>query len=207
MNRPDPRSPLVFDTRELSRRPGSMLERSRTLPAPEDLGTDVIAVPAGSPLELELRFESVVEGVLVSGSATATATGTCVRCLEPLRYPVSARFQELFAYVDRAAHHQEVGVDPDEDDVRELAGDLVDLEQVCRDAVVPSLPFKPVCRGDCPGLCSRCGLPLADDPGHQHEVADPRWAALSALAGQRGDYPRDPAQDHRSTPNNREKRN
>ena len=48
--------------------------------------------------------------------------------------------------------------------------------------VVPSLPFQPVCREDCPGLCSECGARLADDLGHQHDVIDPRWAALNALS-------------------------
>ena len=184
MTRLDLRNPLVLDTRELSRRPGTMQEISRTVEAPDDFGTDVIAVPAGSPLELEIRLESVVEGVLVSGSVRATSTGACVRCLEPATYPVDVTFQELFAYADRAAHHHEVGVNADEDEVYELAGDLVDLEPVLRDAIVPSLPFQPVCREDCPGLCSECGALLAQDPGHHHEATDPRWATLSGLLRQ-----------------------
>jgi len=49
---------------------------------------------------------------------------------------------------------------------------------------VPALPFQPVCRPDCPGLCSECGLPLAEDPEHQHDRIDPRWAALSAMTEQ-----------------------
>jgi len=53
---------------------------------------------------------------------------------------------------------------------------------VLRDAVVPALPFQPVCRDDCPGLCSECGARLADDPDHHHDVIDPRWSALSALS-------------------------
>ena len=56
-----------------------------------------------------------------------------------------------------------------------------DLETVLRDAVVPTLPFQPVCRDDCPGLCAQCGLHLAEDPDHHHEVIDPRWSALSGL--------------------------
>jgi len=181
MTRLDPRHPLVFDTRELRRQPGSMHEISRVVEAPEDLGTDVIAIPLGSPIALELRLESVVEGVLVSGSAQSWATGACVRCLEPATTRVAVTFQELFAYPDRAAHHHEVGVDSDEDDVYELVGDLIDLETVLRDTVVPSLPFQPVCRADCPGLCSECGALLADHPDHHHEVLDPRWASLSEL--------------------------
>ena len=49
------------------------------------------------------------------------------------------------------------------------------------DSLVPALPFQPVCRDDCPGLCSECGARLADDPAHAHESADPRWAELQSL--------------------------
>ena len=163
-----------------------MRELHREVGAPEELGTDVIQVPAGSPVDLDLRLESVVEGVLVSGSVRATATGACVRCLDEVSTPVEVDLQELFAYPDRAAHHREVEADPDEDDVRSLVDDLVDLEPVLRDAVVPALPFQPVCRDDCPGLCSECGARLADDPDHHHDVLDPRWAALDGLLAEQG---------------------
>ncbi|MEO7058658.1 MAG: YceD family protein [Lapillicoccus sp.] len=186
MNRLNPRNPMVIDTRELQRRPGSMQEVSRVVGAPEDLGTEVISVPMGAPVELELRLESVVEGVLLSGSVSATATGACVRCLETATYPVEVTLQELFAYPDRAAHHLEVAAESDEDDVRELVDDLIDLEPVLRDAVVPALPFQPVCRVDCPGLCSECGALLAQDPDHHHDLLDPRWASLSGLLGDAG---------------------
>ena len=183
MNRLNPRLPLVFDTRELSRRPGSMVEIQRTVPAPDDLGDiDLIGIPPGRDIELELRLESVMEGVLVTGSAQATATGACVRCLDPITRHVGGRFQELFAYADRAAHHEEVATEDDEDEVYELVGDLFDLEPVLRDAMVPAMPFQPVCRNDCPGLCSDCGAHLADDPAHHHDQLDPRWAALQSIA-------------------------
>ena len=181
MTRLDPRKPLVFDARELQRQPGSMHEMSRVVEAPEEFGTDIFAVPVGAPIEVELRLESVVEGVLVTGSARATATGACVRCLEPATKLVAVTFQELFAYSDRAVHHHEVDVDSDDDDVYELVGDLIDLETVLRDAVVPALPFQPVCSANCPGLCSECGALLATDPDHHHDVLDPRWASLTGL--------------------------
>lgn len=177
----DPRAPLVLDTKELGRRPGNMVERSLSAPAPEGLGNEVIGVTEGQPLELDLRLESVMEGVLVSGTVRATATGACVRCLDGVEEDIDLPFQELFAYTDRAAHHGEVA--DDDEDLLELEGDLADLEPVLRDTVVPALPFKPVCREDCPGLCSECGARLADDPDHHHEVIDPRWSALAELAG------------------------
>jgi uncharacterized protein len=173
----DPRAPLVLDTRELGRRPGSQREVSRTVPAPADLGIEVLGVPQGSPVELDLRTEAVMEGVLVTGTAHAVLEGECARCLEPISDEIEVRFQELFVYDDQ-------GVDPDEElEVSTLQDDLVDLEPLLRDAVVLALPFQPLCEDDCPGLCVECGARLADDPDHTHDApVDPRWGALAQLA-------------------------
>ncbi len=152
----------------------------RTVEAPVDLGTDVIGIPTGTDIELELRLEAVMEGVLVSGSIRGQAVGECVRCLGEVVEDVDVSLTELYVYPGRAAVAKEDG--DDEEDTRELEGDLIDLEPALRDAVVPALPFQPLCRPDCPGLCSICGAPLADDPDHSHETLDPRWAALSGLA-------------------------
>ncbi len=166
----------MLDTRELGRRPGSQREVSRTVPAPADLGIEVLGVPQGSPVELDLRTEAVMEGVLVTGTARAALEGECARCLEPISDEIEVRFQELFVYDDQ-------GVDPDEElEVSMLQGDLVDLEPLLRDAVVLALPFQPLCEDDCPGLCVECGARLADDPGHAHDApVDPRWEGLARL--------------------------
>lgn len=170
----DPRKPLVLDAHELGRRPGTMLRVQRSVPAPVDLGNGVIAVTPDSPMELDLRLEAVMEGVLVSGTVSATASGECVRCLDPVVEAVLVDVQELFL-------HEKPAEGEDDAELPLLDGDLLDLEPVVRDAVVPSLPFQPVCDPDCPGLCSRCGARLMDDPDHGHEESDPRWSALQAL--------------------------
>ncbi|MFJ4685698.1 YceD family protein [Streptomyces sp. NPDC091377] len=183
----DHRNPLVFDTHELGRRPGALQRLTRTVDAPKDLGLKgVIGVPEGAPVELELRLESVMEGVLVTGTARARAEGECVRCLEPLEQELVADFQELFSYPDaddRGRVIAEPGDDAEADEDRlRLEDGLFDLETVLRDAVVLALPMQPVCQDDCPGLCSECGARLADDPDHHHDAADIRWAALQGLA-------------------------
>jgi uncharacterized protein len=159
-----------------------------TVPAPADLGIEVLRVLEGSPVELDLRLESVMEGVLVTGSARAELSGECVRCLEPISDDVEARFQELFVYAEHQTSHDE------DDEVSTLEGDLLDLEPLLRDAVVLALPFQPLCMDDCPGLCPECGARLADDPDHTHEAAiDPRWATLAGLA--QDDDPQQQAQN------------
>ncbi len=174
------RSPLVLDTHELSRRPGTMREVARVVAAPADLGTAVIGVPEGADLTLGLRLEAVLEGVLVTGVVRGTAVGECVRCLDEVRDEVTVRVQELFVYPERAEAADDAG-DEDAEDEPELTDDLADLEPVVRDSLVTALPFQPLCRQDCPGLCSECGARLEDDPEHHHDVVDPRWAALQTM--------------------------
>lgn len=166
----------MFGTRELGRRAGAMRSYHRTVPAPADppLGIDVIGVPAGAPVELDVRLESVSEGVYVSGRVQAPLAGECARCLDPLTDGVDVELAELFAYPDSITDET---TDPDE--LPRVVDEQVDVEQVVRDAVVLGLPLSPLCTPDCAGLCPECGERRADlAPDHGHETLDPRWAAL-----------------------------
>jgi uncharacterized protein len=176
----DPRAPLVLDTRDLPRRPGAMRVIQRTVAAPADLGLELIGVPAGADLTLDLRMESVTEGVLVSGEISGPVEGECGRCLRPVTDSVRVSIQELYAY-----EHSATDETTEEDEVGRLQGDLLDLEPALRDAVVLALPNHPLCREDCPGLCPECGVPWDELPaGHSHAQLDPRWAALAQLTEQ-----------------------
>jgi uncharacterized protein len=171
---------LTVSVKELGRRPGTSKEQSVDFAAPADLGTDVIGVPEGSPVQLELLIESVLEGVLATGTVRARARGECVRCLGEVGLPVEATFQELFVYPERAEAARGAAGTAGEDQP-EVVGDALDLNPAVRDAVVLALPFGPLCREDCPGLCAECGASLAEDPAHGHRVVDARWALLEDL--------------------------
>jgi DUF177 domain-containing protein len=160
-----------------------MRQEHLTVPAPSDLGVEMVGVPRDADLELDLRLEAVMEGVLVTGTTRVPLVGECSRCLDPLTSTFEVEFQELFDYPDTRFGRSEQAAGEDE---RHLEGDLLDLEPVLRDAVVLALPLSPLCRDDCPGLCSECGVRLADEePDHQHDAVDPRWAALQGLVDQR----------------------
>ena len=149
-----------------------MKELTRTVPAPEGIGIDVIGVPPGSPVELELRLESVVEGVLVTGTAEVQLRGECARCLDEITRTEVIDVQELFLYPDKEL---------DDVEASRIEGELLDLEPLLRDAVVLDLPFTPLCQPDCKGLCPRCGANLNREPEHGHsEATDPRWAGLAS---------------------------
>jgi uncharacterized protein len=148
---------------------------TRVVPAPEDgLGLPTIAVPAGSPVELSVRLESVTEGVYVSGTAYAQLEGECARCLDPLTDEITVEIGELFAYPDSVTDET-----TEEDELPRVVDDYVDLEQTVRDALVLELPLAPLCSPDCAGLWVECGEKWADlGAEHGHETLDPRWAAL-----------------------------
>jgi uncharacterized protein len=178
---PNPASPWVFDTRLLGRQPGSLKTYSATLPAGDPMGIEVLAVPAGEPVILNLRFEAVVEGVLVSGTVRSRAVGECARCLIAIDRPVGADIRELYVYPDSVTAQT---MEPDELPI--LTDSLIDLEQLVRDEIVVQMPLAPLCRPDCLGLCPTCGGRLDDlEPGHSHEILDPRWAALRTQFGTR----------------------
>jgi uncharacterized protein len=134
-------------------------------------------VPAGSEIDLDLRLESVMEGVLVSGTAAVQLAGECGRCLEPVAETLTVDLQELFAYPDSSTDQT-----ADEDETARMEGDFLDLEPTLRDAVVLALPLTPLCREDCSGLCAECGERLDDLPeDHAHDAPDARWSALHDL--------------------------
>jgi uncharacterized protein len=176
-HRIDPRGPFILETRDLGRRAGAMRMLERVVPAPAGLSLEVVGVPEGAPLRLDLVLQSVTEGVLVTGTVTAGVEGECGRCLDPVSYDLEVELCELFAYPDSATDET-----TDEDEISRIVDDLIDVEPVVRDLVVLALPMSPLCQQDCAGLCVDCGQRLDDLPaGHAHQQLDPRWAALAAM--------------------------
>ncbi|MFC9998163.1 YceD family protein [Nocardia sp. NPDC127526] len=169
---------FVLDTRSLGRKPGSLRELRRTVTTAEKIGLEMVGIPAGSEVELDLTLQSVSEGVLVTGSVHAPIEGECSRCLEPFTDEIELQLTELFAYPDSATEQT-----TEEDEIPRLVDDMIDLEPVIIDAVGLELPLQPLCEPDCAGLCPECGVRMAiAGSGHGHEILDPRWAGLANFA-------------------------
>jgi uncharacterized protein len=124
------------------------------------------------PLRGSLRLESVVEGVLVTGSVSGRVEQKCARCLEAFSAPLDVEVCELYT----APGHEA------EADAYRVTGTEIDLEPMLRDAAGLALPLNPLCRPDCAGLCARCGKDLNDGAcGCVEEETDPRWDALAEV--------------------------
>ncbi|MFF0530182.1 YceD family protein [Nocardia amikacinitolerans] len=171
---------FVLDTRSLGRRPGTLREQQRTITTAARIGLDLIYIPEGAQVELDLQLQAVSEGVLVTGTATAPTAGECSRCLEPFTDEVRLQLTELFAYPDSTTEQT-----TEDDEVYRMDDDFIDLEPVIVDAIGLELPLQPLCTPDCAGLCPECGVRMAiAGSDHGHEILDPRWAGLAKFANE-----------------------
>ena len=176
-----------LNTFELPRRAGEMKEYQLDIPVKENFGVPLISVPAGELIEVDVRLESVTEGVLLSADVYAVAKGECIRCLDPVEIVIERKIQELYNYEPtnergKKKKRDEDEIDLDLEDELMMDGNIMDLETPIRDAVVLSLPINPLCDEECLGLCPECGGKWADLPeDHAHDVIDARWASLGSL--------------------------
>ena len=140
----------------------------------DGLATELVAVPDDAMLGGALSLESVIEGVFVAGSITGTWRVRCARCLTEETRPFTVEIGELVTPVA-------TDLDAAGDDEYVLVDDQIDIDQIVRDAIGVEIPFAPLCRPDCQGLCPTCGgnRNLGECPGH--DAIDPRFAVLSEL--------------------------
>lgn len=174
-----PSGPLVLDTRGISRTPGATTEIRRTAAVPTTIGVEMIAIPEGTELELDLFLTFVDEGILVTGSVTGNARVECARCLGEFHTDVRVDLTEMYAMVGKAAAD---GAELDE--VRLLDGDMLDLEPALIDAFGLEFPLSPTCTDYGHSACINTDIPSPDGvSGDTEGRIDPRWAGLADKFG------------------------
>jgi len=126
-------------------------------------GQDEIAILG--PVTAQAELKEAGGKVIVSGDVSAEIELTCGRCLKTFKANVKQPFSELFR-----RHGDFNREDPDEREdeaVFVIEDGKIDIEQMLTQAMVLSVPFTPVCREECPGLCPVCGEEMT--AGHKHD--------------------------------------
>jgi uncharacterized protein len=126
-------------------------------------------VPPKSEVEVDVLLESVLGGMVVSGTVSADWEGECRRCLDRATGRLSAQVRELYSD------------DADLELDYPMTADWLDLEPLAHDACILELPLAPLCGPDCLGLCPECGANRNHETCTCSDKIDPRWAALSGL--------------------------
>jgi uncharacterized protein len=161
-----PESPFRIPVSDLIEEPGR--RREVHLEAHVDWALELSAVDPASPLSADLLLESATGVLMVRGIVRARIGYTCHRCVAEWTDAIEVRVSEMLGVAD--------------DDGYPIEGDVADLEDPLRDAVLLALPLVPLCRPECAGLCAVCGADLNTGacPGHEDERESP-FAALRGL--------------------------
>lgn len=132
------RSSVSISVSTVLRRAGVQhpLQRRITLDA---LAVGEAAIPAGTPIDVDVVLEATGNAVVASGELRTVARCACRRCLEPFDEPIVAAVREIFE------------PRPVEGETYPLTAEHIDLVPFARDALLLSLPLAPLCRPDCPG--------------------------------------------------------
>lgn len=152
---------------ELLRQPGAT--RAVVLRI-DPAAVDVAHERLDGDLGVDLRLESMNDGIVVTGAATAPWATSCRRCLKDITGVATIDIDELY---------QVELIDPD---AYPIENNQLDLASMVREVTLLELDGERVCAVDCAGLCPVCGIDLNTATCDcDTTVADPRWAALDGL--------------------------
>lgn len=191
-----PLSPFRVLVRDLpaSRRiaitPAFVAEAVRGLPLRDALDGDPATLPSllndGGVAEIEIYSDE--ENAHATGKVKGIVTVACSRCVGPahitLDEPVHATFlpaHAMPAQLDEDSADEGVELAENDLDVYPFDGEVVDLEPLVREQFVLAVPFAPLCREDCLGLCPQCGADRNHASCACEKPIDPRFTALQGL--------------------------
>ena len=146
---------------------------------PEELGLVCEGATFGKAVDLDLTLRRGGEDLFCTGEARTELEMECCRCLESFPYTLKTRIEFLVR----------VGKDQIEIEYQDQAEPLIfpggqsfSIDSLVKEAILLSLPVKPLCTEECKGLCPMCGANLnSSSCGCRKEKADTRWEKLKDL--------------------------
>ena len=151
---------------------------------------DALAAPehdpdaGGGTADLDLYADGT--HAFAAGTFKGYVRVACSRCVEPVRLDIDERVRLTFMPPEELPADDAVaeeGEELAEGDLDTFAfdGEKVDLEPFLREQIVLAVPFAPLCREDCKGLCAQCGVDLNSGTCACEKPIDPRLAALKGV--------------------------
>ncbi len=164
---------------------------------PEDglelAGTATVELEAGASADdlcvcgqvaYELSVTLVGERRRVSGSLSTAIEVSCSRCAQRYEHDLDRDFEVLYQRSSAASGRPRQELDEDDMSLDYYEDDAIDGQRFLAEQVLLALPMKPLCNGDCKGLCSQCGANRNVDECDCKEDVDPRLSPLAAIRDQ-----------------------
>jgi uncharacterized protein len=167
--------------------PERVSEWVRGLPMRDALGAPEVDPEAGQgTAELDLYEDG--NHVFANGTFVGHLVVACSRCVEPVRLALDEQLRVTFMPQSEIAPDPGDGgenegpeVTAEDLDVFPFDGESVDLEPLFREQFVLAIPYAPLCREDCKGLCPQCGIDRNSGTCSCEPPIDPRLAGLKGL--------------------------
>ncbi len=159
------------------RKPSGRVVVEIDAPAPAGTGAELTGNVVG-----QAELTNTGKTVTVRGRTAGEATLYCSRCLRdfPWRFDISFVEPCALRQIDDPEQYQVA--EDEEEAIPILDADVVDLTELVRQLIAVEVPYRPLCRPDCAGLCPRCGADRNEGKcGCEDEAIDPRWAKLKPL--------------------------
>jgi uncharacterized protein len=145
--------------------------------------SEVVDIAGGdSMVKGEVVLIRTDQGILAKGTLDAGVELTCSRCLSSFDYPLALNIEEEYFPVTDVVSGASLSP-PEEPGCFTIdEHHVIDLNEAIRQYALLAIPMKPLCRGNCAGLCPSCGHNLNQGPCDclSREI-DPRWSGLKNL--------------------------
>ncbi len=144
---------------------------------------DFASVRDGAPLTSvtgTVKMMRTDAGIWVSADLETYVDCQCSRCVMDMEQVVRMKIEEEYLPEVDVNTGARLNI-PDElsDNFYIDATHMLDMSEAIRQYFGLNMPFSPVCRDDCKGLCLTCGADLNDTKCSCDDVIrDPRWGAL-----------------------------
>src|SRR4030065_1532476 len=133
-------------------------ERDALLAYLEDLSR--IDFDFETPLQSEVNIKKIGRSVLITGKVQATLRMQCVRCLKEFSYPLSTTFELTLHPLKETPSEEETELGSEEMESSFFEGGEIHLSEIACEQIFLEIPYQPLCREECEGLCSVCGKDL-----------------------------------------------
>lgn len=110
----------------------------------------------------DVRFSREGDKVKAKGAIRTMVSIPCSRCLEPFEMEVDSGF-DIILFPIEFMEPGDSSLDSDEMEYIFFEGERIDLAKILMEQVNLFIPYRPVCGGDCKGLCPNCGTNLNNE--------------------------------------------
>ena len=106
-----------------------------------------------------IKFKKAGSMILTDGNLKTSVKLTCVLCLNEFDYDIDVPFGIIYSAKPKKVD-MEIELTKEDLDIAYFSDEFINPSEEIRDAIILDIPFNPRCKGDCLGLCPRCGMNL-----------------------------------------------